>query len=148
MIEVDDVDHTIMKLIRNNSRLSTRGIARKSGIPIATVNRRMKKLIRTGVIKKFTTEFDYEKIGRKLVSYVLIRTKPGADYYDVYDAAVQHDSVEDIASITGQFDILIKVHVKDSDELSDFIFKQVRNFPSVAQTETLLSLKVPPKQKK
>lgn len=140
MTNIDDVDSAILGVLKENARLPTREISKKSGVPLATVNRRMKKLVETGVIKRFTTELDYEKLGTKTIAYVLIRSHPGADYDIIYNKMIKHSSVEDIAATAGQFDIIMKVRVKDNDELSDFLFKYVRNLPSVAQTETLIAL--------
>lgn len=148
MIQVDDVDWSIIRTLNKNSRLSVREVSRKTGVPLATVNRRLRKLKNTGVIKKFTLELDPKKIGRMTTAYIMISCTPGADYYDVMDEALKHDAVVDIAPTTGTCDIILKVCVKDTDELSDFIFESVRNFPSVAQTETLLGLKMPKRRKK
>lgn len=140
MKDVDDVDLSILEVLRENARLPTREIAKKSGVPLATVNRRMKKLVESGVIRRFTTQLDYDRLGKKTVAYVLIRSHPGADYDEIYNKVMKHPDVEDIAATAGQFDIIMKVRVKDNDDLSDFLFKYVRNLPSVAQTETLIAL--------
>lgn len=142
MTEVDDVDTSILGVLKENARLSTREISKRCGVPLATVNRRMKRLVEIGIIKRFTTELDYEKLGKKTVAYILLRSHPGADYDAIYKKVISHPSVEDIAATTGQFDIIMKVRVKDNDELSDFIFRYVRNLPDVAQTETLIALTV------
>lgn len=140
MIEIDETDKSIIDVLKENSRFSTLEISKKSGIPPATVNRRMQKLTQNGVIKKFSIVLDYEKLGLETVAYILVRTRPGADYYAIADEAAKYESVEDIASLTGQFDTLVKVRVKDNKDLSHFIFSFVRNLPSVAQTETLIVL--------
>lgn len=140
MENIDDVDSAILEVLKTNARLPTREISKKSGVPFATVNRRMKKLVETGIIKRFTTELDYDKLGTRTIAYVLIRSHPGADYDAIYKKVIQHPFVEDIAATAGQFDIIMKVRVKDNDALSEFLFKYVRNLPSVAQTETLIAL--------
>lgn len=148
MDDIDEIDRTIIDAIKNDARLSTRQIAKKTGIPAATVNRRLQKLVKDKVIKKFAAVLDYEKLGKKTVAYLLIRSKPGADYNDVLNEAEKHEVVEDMAACAGQFDIILKVRVKDNDELSEFIFNYVRDFPSVAQTETLIALPIKRKKPK
>ena len=145
---IDDIDKSIIDVIKNDARLSARQVSQKTGIPVATVNRRLKHLIKSGVIKKFVTVLDYEKLGKKTIAYVLISSKPGADYNDILDAAAKHDVVEDMEATAGQFDIILKVRVKDNEELSDFLFHYVRNFPSVARTETLIGLSIKRKKTK
>jgi len=144
MVEIDDTDRTLLDVIKHNGRFSTRELSEKTKIPMATVNRRLKNLIKTGVIKEFGAVIDNEKLGLKTLAYVLIRSLPGADQSDVLNAAAKRPEVEDMAAISGQFDILLKVRVKDTDELSEFLFKYVRNFPSVAATETFIGLNLKP----
>lgn len=145
---LDQRDLTIIQTIKNDARLSARQISKKTGIPVATVNRRMQEMIKQGYIKKFVTVLDDEKLGKKTLAYILIKCTQGADYSVIMDAALKHPCVEDLAALTGQFDIILKVRVKDNDELSDFLFSAVRNFPQVAATETLITLAIKKKEKK
>jgi len=140
MVEIDDLDKSILDVIRHNAKMSSNDISKKTKIPVATVTRRLKRLIDTKVITGFDTRIDPEKLGLKTQAYVVIRSVAGADQNDILDAAMKRPEVEDLAAISGQFDILLKVRVKDTDALSEFLFKHVRKFPSVAQTETFLVL--------
>ena len=140
MTDIDDLDKSILDVIRHNAKMSSMEISKKTRIPVATVTRRMKRLIDAKVITGFDTRIDSQKLGLNTQAYVFIRSVPGADQNDILDAALKRPEVEDIAAISGQFDILMKVRVKDTDALSEFLFKHVRNFPSVAQTETFLVL--------
>jgi Lrp/AsnC family transcriptional regulator for asnA, asnC and gidA len=138
IMEPDRIDMEILDAVKDNARLSSRQIARKTGIPTATVNRRLKRLIKDGVIKKFATVLDYEKLGKKTVAYILIRCKAGSDYNKLVEDAPKQDAVEDVAVTGGQFDMVVKVRVKDNDALSNFIFGYLRAFETVAQTESLI----------
>lgn len=148
MAVVDESDKKIIDVLRVNSRLSNRQIAKETGIPMATVNRRIKKMVENRVIKRFTVDLDYGQLGKNTLAYVLLRTSYGADYYDIYDEAIKNEAVEEINSITGQFDVFMKLRVKDVDEFSDYLFQHVRNLPNIIQTETMLALKVKRTKKK
>ena len=87
MADLDDTDMTLLDVLKHNGRFSAREIAVKTGIPIATVNRRVKRLIDEGVISGFSANIDYEKLGVKTEAYVLIRLTPQADQTDLLDAA-------------------------------------------------------------
>jgi len=142
MEELNERDLEIIQTIKNDARLSSHQISKKTGIPAATVNRRLRDMIKQGYIKKFVTVLDEEKLGKKTLAYVLLRCASGADYSIIMRDALKNECVEDIAALTGQFDILLKVRVKDNDELSDFLFTKVRAFPQVASTETLITLTI------
>jgi Lrp/AsnC family transcriptional regulator for asnA, asnC and gidA len=141
MTEIDDVDMAILKVVKENARLTAREISAKTDVPFTTVNRRFRKLVKNKVIKRFTVDLDYDQIGKRTIAYLLIRCHPGADYTDIYKKASKDDAVEDIQATAGQFDVILRVRVRDTDELSEFI-SNIRNLPSVAQTETLITLKL------
>ena len=144
MSTIDKTDLAILGAIKHNARLSVRQISKKTGVPIATVNRRMNHMVENGVIRGFNTDIDYEQLGKNTVAYVLIRSSPQADQNDIIEEARKHEAVEDFAAITGPYDFLLKIRVGNTDEMSKFLFEDIRKFPSVAQTETLLALNLKP----
>ncbi len=145
---IDRVDEEILNVIKFNARLSGRQIAKKTGIPVATANRRLKHMINNGIINKFVTDINYDKLGKKTIAFVLIRASPGANQFQILEEAAKFDIVEDMAALTGQFDILLKIRVKDNEELTEFIFKKMKPLPQVSQTETFITLKLKDDKKK
>ena len=137
----DQTDWKILDVLKENSRLSTSKISKKTGIPVTTVFNRMKKLEREGLIKNYTINLDQKKLGKLLTAYILI-------HYDisVWDREstrneLRHQllslpNVEEINYISGRFDILLKVRIKDMDELNSLILSKLRRIPGIGQTET------------
>lgn len=142
MLKMDKTDEEILDAIRFDAKLSNRQIAKKTGIPMATVNRRLRELLDTGIIRRFVTELDHEKLGKKTIAYILIRAKAGANQRQMIREISKMKEVEDIASLAGQFDLLIKVRVKDNEELTDFLFNKMKILEQVSQTETLIALNI------
>ena len=140
MITIDSTDEEIIEAIRYDARLSSRSVAKKTQIPLATVNRRLKELIRKGVIKRFVTEIDYEKLGKKTIAYILIRAKAGSNQMQMIREMSKLKEVEDMAALAGQFDMIAKVRVQDNEELTSFLFKKIKFLEQVLQTETLIAL--------
>ncbi|MEM0272626.1 MAG: AsnC family transcriptional regulator, partial [Thermoprotei archaeon] len=69
---MDQLDQRLLELLRQNSRTSNTQIARKLGITEGAVRNRIKKLVQTGVIKRFTVELAQEA---NIEAIVLIRTQ-------------------------------------------------------------------------
>jgi len=138
MDALDKQNKAIIDVLKKSGRLSTRDIAKKSGVPAATVYKRMKKMEGEGIIEGYTVVLNQEKLGRETMAYMLIRTKPGADYTTMMDDITKHEEVEDIAAISGDFDIILKVRTSSMKELDHFIFNYLRKFPDVTQTQTLM----------
>lgn len=63
VIPLDDFDYRILKLIGNDARIPTRELAEKLKTTVTTINHRIKKMIKSGVILGFRLFIDYSKIG-------------------------------------------------------------------------------------
>ena len=143
---MDEKDERIIEVLKENSKLSTQQISKRTSIPITTVHHRIKKLEKEGVIKKYTIELDSKKIGKALSAYILITV----DYkllkqmkktqHQLATKLKSHPFVEEADTVTGATDIMVKVKVKDIDQLNDFITKYVRNVEGVEKTKTTVVL--------
>jgi len=62
-VEIDSLDYKILDLLAPNSRIMTLEIAQKLKSTVNTINSRIKKLVKTGVIIRYTINIDWPKIG-------------------------------------------------------------------------------------
>ena len=143
---MDNNDEKILSLMKENSRLTSQQISKKTLMPITTVHYRIKRLEKEGIIKKYTLELDHKKLGKNVTAYVHIIV----DYKSLREKKItqhelakvlkQFDFVEEAAIVTGGVDIIIKVRVKDVDELDDFVIKKLRNINGIEKTQTMVVL--------
>lgn len=145
MVEIDKIDQKIINLLQENSKLSSRKIAKKTLIPITTVYNRIKKLEKEGVIKKYSVVLDEKKMGKILTAYIFI-------HYDisVWDKEstkkelrkqlLSLPNVEEVKYVIGRYDILLKARLADTDELNHIILEKLRKIPGVGQSETFFVL--------
>jgi Lrp/AsnC family transcriptional regulator for asnA, asnC and gidA len=141
MIEIDEKDDAILDVLKADSSLSMQKIAKRTGIPIATVHHRIKKLEREGIIARYTIVIDKAKLGKKLVAYVLVKATPKSDHVELLEKLMKHENVEDGSAITGAFDLMLKVRLASIEELDQFVLKHLRTFDDIAQTETMIAFR-------
>ena len=143
---MDEKDKKILKLLKENSKLTTQQISKKTLIPITTVHNRIKKLEKEGIINKFTIELDNKKIGKNISAYIHIvvdyrllkETKMSQD--ELANKLKQNEFVEEAAMVTGGTDIIIKVRVGNIDELDNFVTRYLRNINGIEKTQTMVIL--------
>jgi DNA-binding Lrp family transcriptional regulator len=143
---MNEKDKKILQVLKENSKLSTQKISKKTSIPITTVHNRIKKLEKKGIIKKYTVILDNKKIGRPISAYVLITV----DYkllkqikktqYDLIKKLKSSELVEEAAIVTGETDLITKVRVRDIEELDNFVTTYLRNVDGIEKTKTLVVL--------
>ncbi len=139
MAELDSRDHALLAALCQNSRLSEKKLALKTRIPMTTVHNRLKKLCAQGVIKGYSLQLDYSKLGRPLVAYVMVKAAPRADQKKLLAYISARDSVAEAAMITGEFDMIFKARVASMDELNRLVVQDLRTQPAVSETRTFIS---------
>ena len=143
---MDEKDEKILRLLRKNSKLTTQQISRKINIPITTIHNRIKKLEKDGIIEGYTLRINNKKIGKAIAAYInivvdykLLKEKKMSQH-DLARKLKQNEFVEESVMVTGGTDIIIKVRVKNVDELDNFVTKYLRNIEGIEKTQTMVIL--------
>lgn len=143
---IDEKDLKILDVLKENSKLTTNQIAKKINIPITTIHNRIKKLEKEEVIKKYSVELNYKKLGKSILCYVLITAismmPNGRKIFqeDVARNIKKLPGVEEVIILTGGTDMMIKVRLESINELNDFLIKRLRKIDGVDKTQTMIVL--------
>ncbi len=70
-------------------------------------------------------------------AYILVNVSTGTED-EVCKTLVELDEVEEVATIYGEYDAIIKVAAKDMKNLDDFITSQLRSLPNIFMTSTMI----------
>ena len=135
---VDDISEKVLEEYLLDSRQSFREVARKIGVSSGTVASRIKDMEETGVIKKYTTQLDYEKLGYELTAVTEIIISEGM-MMEVGDEISKIRQAVTVYNVTGDSDILVIAKFKSRSNLSDFT-KTILKMPHVVRTKTCVVL--------
>lgn len=75
-------------------------------------------------------------------AYVLLRVKPGLDR-SVFSEVKKLEQVNDMDTVYGEYDLLVKVQVETMEDLDSFIFDTIRVVEGVEKSTTLITIKPP-----
>ncbi|MEM4693087.1 MAG: Lrp/AsnC family transcriptional regulator, partial [Nitrososphaerota archaeon] len=100
-----------MSELREDASRSVREIASKLGLPRTTVQERINKMKKEGVIKRFTVEVDHSKLGKPTTAFILVSFMPGChlSQKELARNISNLPDVEEVHVITGEWDIIVKV---------------------------------------
>lgn len=132
--DLDDCDLQIVRLLQENGRRSNSAIARGIGVSEPTVRKRIDRLIQDRIIK-VAAVFDPRRTGYSTNALIGIRTHVGR-VQEVGERLAQFNDVVYVGYITGRYDLLIEVMLKDDDQVFDFLTRRLRDYPGIATTET------------
>ena len=68
----DDIDRKLIALLQQNDRLSLADLSNATGSASSTINDRIKRLVRNGVITGFHARLSSEALGLELLAFVLV----------------------------------------------------------------------------
>ena len=122
MLKLDTKDHKIIKLLKENSRLSIRDIAKKTQIRPSTVHQRIQKLISNNIIEKFTLKLNNKAVGEDFIVFMYITTSQ-----DLLDSFFKNQHVKEAFGVTGEYDLLLKLKFKDISQFNDYIIASRKN---------------------
>lgn len=145
-MDLDEKDLQVLEELKENAKRTTSQISKRVNLPITTVHNRIKKLEKLGIIKRYTVELDYKKLDKPIATYVMVQViymLPSGIKVMQEDVAKEIKGlpgVELVELLTGGTDILVKVRVKDVDELNEFIIRKLRKIEGVDKTQTMVVL--------
>jgi DNA-binding Lrp family transcriptional regulator len=119
---IESVDLQILKALQKDPRSSFRDIARKLGIAVGTVQSRFTKLRESKVIRGFSVDLDYSKIGLHLTSVILLKVK-GKYLREVETKLSRLSNVCVVYDITGDFDVAVVAKFSGASAMDHFIKK-------------------------
>jgi DNA-binding Lrp family transcriptional regulator len=136
-MSVDKVDEKIISILKADARKAFVEIAQDVGLSESAVRRRVKNLVDTGVIKKFTLELG---LSNKTSAITLISVSPSTDTSKVSERLKALKGVDTVYEITGQYDIVAIVSAPTIGEINKCI-DDVRRINGVDDTNTVIILR-------
>lgn len=137
-IPLDDVDLRLLDLLRAEGRASVAELARAVNLSPTPVGRRIARLERAGVIAGYTAIVDEGKVGG-VEAFAELRVTGDADVSLVAELAAAVPEAEEVFTVAGDPDALVRVRVRDAEHLRQVI-NRLRHSEGVVGTRTLLVL--------
>jgi len=119
-MKIDDIDKKIINELNSNSRLSMSELGRRVNLSSPSVTERVRQMESFGVIKKYTLEVDYEKLGLPIQCIIEATVKNG-DYKSFKNYIKKLPNVEFCYRIAGNACYMLKMHFETFAKAEEFI---------------------------
>jgi Lrp/AsnC family leucine-responsive transcriptional regulator len=139
-MSIDDIDLRILDMLQRNGKLSQAKIAGAVGLTTPSVNERIKKMERHGMIRGFVALLDHEKMGFPLTAYVDVALE-----HPRYEKAFVDDlekllGVQECHFLAGEYAYRLKVKAVSTAALADFLQHRLMTIKGVTRSRTEISL--------
>lgn len=139
-VRIDEVDLAILRALATDSRRSLRKLATEISMSAPTVAERVARLERAGVIRGYTVQLDWDRLGYEVVVYMPITLDPGKDLGPTLKAFREIPELEELTVIAGSYDLLARFRLSDHGHLRELLLDRIWQIPHVLRVETMLSL--------
>ncbi|GAB5522270.1 MAG: Lrp/AsnC family transcriptional regulator [Roseivirga sp.] len=134
MALLDSIDRKILNLLQGDAKLNVKDIAIRLNLTKTPVYERIKRLERDGVIEKYVAIVNRKKLNPSIIVFISgkLEVKRFEQTQEFYDGVMQLPEVMDCYLMSGDYDFLLKVVVKDLDAYHEFYSRKLALVPRVS----------------
>ncbi|EON93552.1 AsnC family transcriptional regulator [Marinobacter lipolyticus SM19] len=140
MVELDRIDHAIIRELQKHARITVTELASRVGLSKTPCQVRMRRLEEQGYITGYTALVNQTKLGQSHIAFAQVTLHDtSSQSLTAFNTAVkQISAVEQCHMIAGNFDYLLKVRTRNMAEYRQVLGEQISALPHVLQTSTFV----------
>ena len=124
MSVIDALDMKIIRTLQFDARKPILQIAKEVDASEATVRRRIDKLLKDGIIERFTVVLDYHKLGRVIKAFIGLRVEP-TKLKAIAQHLAKHPDTQVLYRTSGDTDIVTEVIFEKMEDLNAFLEEEL-----------------------
>ena len=138
----DDIDKKLLDLLQKNSKQTNKELSNKLNLSVTAVYERIKKLERQGVINNYVALVNKDKVDKAFVAFCHIKlTQHTQDYVIKFEKEVAKlEEVLECYHISGDYDYLLKIIVKDMDAFREFMVNRLTKISHIGSTHSMFMI--------
>jgi Lrp/AsnC family leucine-responsive transcriptional regulator len=138
MLKITSFEKRVLVHLLENGKQPINEIAKKMGVTRQTVAKKMEQMKDLGLISTFIPKLEPEKFGLTTQAYIFMREDPQNDTRKKNEERIKsYNQVAEFHRIFGKYDSIVKVLVKNNQEVTDFV-RILHGLSGVRETETYI----------
>jgi DNA-binding Lrp family transcriptional regulator len=136
---VDDLDARIVRLFAGEPRVGVLEASRRLGVARGTVQARLDRLSRAGIVRGWGPDLDTEALGFPVMAFATMEIRQGSGHQAVAQHLSAIPEVLEAFTITGTGDMWCRVVARSNADLQRVIDRVVA-FEGIVRTSTVIAL--------
>ena len=140
---MDEIDFRILRALKTDARQTHQDLSDLVGLSPTPCARRIRKLEADGIITGYSARIDEGRMGFGFSVFVSVRLdRQIDDRLQAFEERIRHfPEVVDCWLMTGSFDYLLRIAVRDLDEFESFLTGRLTKLPGVASLESSIPIR-------
>ncbi|MFZ0491063.1 MAG: Lrp/AsnC family transcriptional regulator [Salegentibacter sp.] len=137
-MKLDRIDLKILQQLQEDSKMTNKELSNQLGLSVTAIYERIKRLEREGVISKYVALVDPEKVEKSFMVFCQIRLIQHARSYltNFEKEVTQLSEVLECYHVSGEYDYILKVLVKDMAAYREFMVSKLTNLDHIGSTQS------------
>jgi Lrp/AsnC family leucine-responsive transcriptional regulator len=138
MIKTDAKDRELLTLLQEDSKRTTKEYANRMGLSTTAVYERIKRLEKTGVIRKYVALVDKTRVNKAFMVLCHVKLVQHIKEYVLQfeREVVQLEEVSECYHISGDYDYILKVNVSDIEAYREFMVTKLTAIKNIGSTQS------------
>ena len=137
--KLDETDRKIIEILQEDGRISMKDLGKLIGLTSPAVSERIKRLENCGIISGYKAIINPDALGRNIKAFIHISLPGSQSYAEFLENAKSDPRIVECHHITGDDCSLLKVLVRDMQELENVI----DSIKKIGSTKTSVILSTP-----
>ena len=138
-MSVDSLDAKLLELFSAEPRIGVLEASRRIGVARGTVQARLDRLERSGVVRGWGPELHPEALGYGVTAFVTLEIRQGGGHDPVGEHLAKIPEVIEAHTITGPGDLWCRVVARSNRDLQR-VLDSVVSFPGIDRSATMITL--------
>ena len=137
-VDLDDLDHEILKLLGEDARRSPAAIAERMDLSATAIRRRIARMEDVGAIVGYTTVCKHSLVEDTLEAYIELDFGVETNVQAFLEREVKKPQVREASTLAGHPDAILRLRVKSLEELQQIVI-EMRKSKEITSSKTLIA---------
>ena len=135
---MDTIDKKLLLLLQKDSKKTTKELSVKLNLSVTAVYERIKKMEREGIIQNYVALINRSKVNKSFVVFCHIKLiQHTREFLTKFESqVVKLSEILECHHVSGDYDYILKVHVKDMDEYREFMITKLTSLQHIGSTHS------------
>lgn len=141
-MKLDGMDKQLLTLLQKDSKQTNKQLSQQLNLSVTAVFERIKKLERNGVIEQYVALLDKKKLDLGFMVFCHIKLTQHSEKYiaEFEKEATKLEEVLECYHVSGEYDYLLKVVVKDMEHFREFMINKLTSLQHIGSTQSSFSI--------
>ncbi|TMM57089.1 Lrp/AsnC family transcriptional regulator [Maribacter algarum] len=141
-MKLDGIDKKLLSLLQSDCKRTTAAYAKQLHLSTTAVYERIKRLEKNGVVASYVALIDKKKVDKAftVLCHIKLIQHIKTNVLKFEQEVLQLDEVVECYHISGDYDYILKIHVRDMQAYRDFMVTKLTAISNIGSTQSSFAI--------